>query len=70
MTVGLVSQVGTPERPLSDLGRVSYHGYWTRELLAILAQHEGTISIKVWCGELINVQLLTKADQKQESGNP
>ncbi len=41
------AQVGTPERPLSDLGRVSYHGYWTRELLKILADHQGTISIKV-----------------------
>ncbi len=41
------AKVGTPERPLSDLGRVSYHGYWTRELLMLLASHEGTISIKV-----------------------
>ena len=34
------AQVGTPERPLSDLGRVSYHGYWTRILLTILKDHE------------------------------
>jgi len=40
------NKIGTPERPLSDLGRVSYHGYWTRELLNILRSHEGTISIK------------------------
>jgi hypothetical protein len=40
-------QMGTPERPLSDLGRVSYHGYWTREILAILRTHEGPITIKV-----------------------
>lgn len=47
-------QVGTPERPLSDLGRVSYHGYWTRVLLPILREHQGAISIKVcivaWSG--------------------
>eukprot|EP00198_Chlamydomonas_reinhardtii_P006421 XP_001695757.1 MYST family histone acetyltransferase [Chlamydomonas reinhardtii] len=42
----LEGKVGTPERPLSDLGRVSYHGYWTRELLAILKDTEGSISIK------------------------
>ncbi|GFR41961.1 hypothetical protein Agub_g2758 [Astrephomene gubernaculifera] len=42
----LEGKVGTPERPLSDLGRVSYHGYWTRELLAILRDTEGSISIK------------------------
>jgi len=27
---------GTPERPLSDLGRVSYESHWARELLHIL----------------------------------
>ncbi|GLI59568.1 hypothetical protein VaNZ11_001474 [Volvox africanus] len=42
----LEGKVGTPERPLSDLGRVSYHGYWTRELLAILRATECSISIK------------------------
>lgn len=42
----LEGKVGTPERPLSDLGRVSYHSYWTRILLNFLRDHEGTISIK------------------------
>eukprot|EP00741_Cyanophora_paradoxa_P011002 tig00020553_g10634.t1 len=32
------SKVGTPERPLSDLGKVSYQSYWSRVLLKILDQ--------------------------------
>jgi MOZ/SAS family len=40
-------KVGTPERPLSDLGMLSYRGYWTRVLLEILKKHKGNISIKV-----------------------
>jgi histone acetyltransferase MYST1 len=39
-------RVGTPERPLSDLGAVSYRGYWTRQLLAILRLREGAVSIR------------------------
>jgi len=38
--------VGTPERPLSDLGLVSYRGYWTRELLQVIRERESKISIK------------------------
>uniref|UniRef100_A0A6U1GV64 histone acetyltransferase n=1 Tax=Tetraselmis chuii TaxID=63592 RepID=A0A6U1GV64_9CHLO len=39
-------RVGTPERPLSDLGQVSYRSYWTRVLLDILKEHKGNLSIK------------------------
>lgn len=39
-------KVGTPERPLSDLGLLSYRGYWTRVLLQILKRHRGNLSIK------------------------
>ena len=39
-------KVGTPERPLSDLGAVSYRGYWTRALLKVLSEATSTVSIK------------------------
>jgi histone acetyltransferase MYST1 len=39
-------QVGSPEKPLSDLGLVSYRSYWTRVILNLLRMREGTISIK------------------------
>ena len=39
-------KVGTPERPLSDLGRVSYHSYWTRVILTYLKGVESSVSIK------------------------
>ena len=42
----LERKVGTPERPLSDLGLVSYRGYWTRVLLGILREREGSISVR------------------------
>eukprot|EP01018_Ginkgo_biloba_P030145 Gb_35184 [translate_table: standard] len=39
-------KVGTPERPLSDLGQVSFRSYWSRVLLDILRDHGRNLSIK------------------------
>lgn len=50
-------KVGTPERPLSDLGLVSYRSFWTRVLLNVSAGGEscGWASegrARVWALEL------------------
>ncbi|KAL8148790.1 hypothetical protein AgCh_005962 [Apium graveolens] len=39
-------KVGTPERPLSDVGLLSYRRYWTHVLLDILKKHKDNISVK------------------------
>ena len=39
-------KVGTPERPLSDLGAVSYRSYWTRTVLEALRDARGNASVK------------------------
>jgi len=38
--------VGSPEKPLSDLGRLSYRSYWSYVLLDQLKELRGTISIR------------------------
>ena len=38
-------RAGTPERPLSDLGRVSYRQYWTRAVLGALQERKGQASV-------------------------
>jgi histone acetyltransferase MYST1 len=50
---------GTPETPISDLGKRSYSSYWTWALLEILRDYPlGNISIK----ELSKITSITKAD--------
>ena len=42
----LEQDVGSPEKPLSDLGKLSYRSYWSWVLLDILRNFRGTVSIK------------------------
>lgn len=49
---------GTPERPLSDLGQVSFRSYWTRVLLAELRHVKGEVSLE----ELSRATMVMKPD--------
>ncbi|KAL1130260.1 hypothetical protein AAG570_013198, partial [Ranatra chinensis] len=50
--------VGSPEKPLSDLGQLSYRSYWSWVLLDILKDFRGTITIQ----ELSDMTSITEAD--------
>lgn len=41
--------VGSPEKPLSDLGKLSYRRYWTWEILQILKKFSCRVAIKKIC---------------------
>ena len=38
-------KIGTPERPLSDMGRISYKSYWTDTILQLI-RDKGNLSLK------------------------
>eukprot|EP00611_Tribonema_gayanum_P032653 TRINITY_DN9865_c0_g1_i1.p1 TRINITY_DN9865_c0_g1~~TRINITY_DN9865_c0_g1_i1.p1 ORF type:complete len:444 (-),score=180.21 TRINITY_DN9865_c0_g1_i1:597-1928(-) len=38
--------VGSPEKPLSDLGKLSYRSYWTHVLLTLLRDYKGDMSVR------------------------
>jgi histone acetyltransferase MYST1 len=38
-------KIGTPERPLSDMGRISYKSYWTDTILQLIRER-GNLSLK------------------------
>merc|ERR1711983_98338 len=50
--------VGSPEKPLSDLGKLSYRSYWSWVLLEILKDFRGTLSIK----DLSSMTSITQTD--------
>ena len=49
---------GSPEKPLSDLGKLSYRSYWSWLLLEILRDFRGTLSIK----DLSTMTSITQGD--------
>lgn len=50
--------VGTPEKPLSDLGKLSYRSYWSWVLLDVLRDFRGSVSIK----DLSEMTSITQTD--------
>lgn len=40
-------KAGSPEKPLSDLGKISYRSYWTYVLMTLLAQHPNRKSLSM-----------------------
>jgi histone acetyltransferase MYST1 len=52
-------KLGSPEKPLSDLGNLSYRSYWAGTILNIMSSHEGeTLSIN----ELARMSSIVQSD--------
>ena len=54
----LEQSVGSPEKPLSDLGKLSYRSYWSWVLLEILRDFRGVLSIR----DLSQMTSITQTD--------
>ncbi|CAL1265777.1 unnamed protein product [Larinioides sclopetarius] len=50
--------IGSPEKPLSDLGKLSYRSYWSWVILEILKDYRGALSVK----ELSQMTSITQGD--------
>ena len=49
------NKIGTPEVPLSDLGRLAYKSYWINTLIETLIKHKGNLNLKELT-ELTNIK--------------
>uniref|UniRef100_UPI00358E8365 histone acetyltransferase KAT8 n=1 Tax=Myxine glutinosa TaxID=7769 RepID=UPI00358E8365 len=54
----LEHMVGSPEKPLSDLGKLSYRSYWSWVLLELLRDYRGPLSIR----DLSQMTSITQTD--------
>jgi histone acetyltransferase MYST1 len=54
----LENSIGSPEKPLSDLGKLSYRSYWSWVLLEIMKDFKGTLTIR----DLSNMTSITQYD--------
>lgn len=63
----LEQKPGTAERPLSDLGAVSFRSYWTRQVLDALRDCKGEVTVQVCCarrvlGLVLGLAVIRKAE--------
>lgn len=67
-------RIGTPERPLSDLGYVSYFSWWTAQIIDVLEKNQGQnlsisdISQKTYIKPLDVLEVLEKLNILRYSG--